>query len=121
MTSDRPRTASTPAGRPEYLSFSVLPGGTGHDWAAGFFAPSGQTLRAGATYNDTAVYDPAPSDAGMAMSGDSRGCNTGVGSFTIDALAFDPNGALRTARVRWTFRCDPGDPAIRGTWDFHAA
>ena len=106
---------------PEYLSFSVLPGGTGHDWAAGFFAPPGQTLRAGATYSDTAVYDPAPSDAGMAMNGESRGCNTGVGSFTIDTLAFDPNGALRTAHVRWTFRCDPGDPAIRGTWDFHAA
>ena len=55
------------------------------------------------------------------MSGESRGCNTGVGSFTIDTLAFDPNGALRTAQVHWTFRCDPGDPAIHGTWDFHAA
>ena len=104
-----------------YLSFSVLPGGTAPDWAAGFFAPQGQNLRAGATYNDTAVYDPGPSDAGMAMSGESRGCNTGVGSFTIDALAFDPNGALRTAKVRWTFRCDPGDPAIRGSWEFQAA
>jgi hypothetical protein len=109
------------SGTPSYLSFSVLPGGTAPDWAAGFFAPQGQTLRAGATYNDTAVYDPAPSDAGMAMDGESRACSTGVGSFTIDALAYDPNGALRTARVRWTFRCDPGDPAIRGTWDFHAA
>jgi hypothetical protein len=57
----------------------------------------------------------------MAMSGESRGCNTGVGSFTVDALAFDPNGALRTARVRFTFRCDPGDPAIRGAWEFQAA
>ena len=109
------------SGTPGYLSFSVLPGGTGPDWAAGFFAPQGQTLRAGATYNDTAVYDPGPSDAGMAMSGESRGCNTGVGSFTVDALAFDPNGALRRAKVRWTFRCDPGDPAIRGTWQFQAA
>jgi hypothetical protein len=109
------------SGTPQYLSFSVLPGGTAPDWAAGFFAPQGQTLRAGATYNDTAVYDPAPSDAGLAMSGESRGCNTGVGSFTIDTLAFDANGALRTAHVRWTFRCEPGDPAIRGTWDFHAA
>ena len=109
------------AGTPQYLSFSVLPGGSAPDWAAGFFAPQGQTLRAGSTYDDTAVYDPGPSDAGMAMSGESRGCNTGVGSFTIDALAYDPNGALRTARVRWTFRCDPGDPAVRGTWEFHAA
>ena len=47
-----------------------------------------------------------------------RGCNTGVGSFTVDALAYDPNGALRTAKVRWTFRCVPGDPAVRG--DVHA-
>lgn len=109
------------SGTPAYLSFSVLPGGAAPDWAAGFFAPQGQALRAGVTYNDTVVYDPRPTDAGMAMSGDSRACNTGVGSFTIDTVAFDPNGALRTARVRWTFRCDPGDPAIRGVWEFHAA
>jgi hypothetical protein len=109
------------SGTPGYLSFSVLPGGTAPDWSAGFFAPQGQTLRGGATYNDTAVYGPGPSDAGMAMSGESRGCNTGVGSFTIRALAFDPNGALRTAKVDWTFRCDPGDPAIRGSWEFQAA
>jgi hypothetical protein len=109
------------SGTPHYVSFSVLPRGTGPDWAAGFFAPQGQTLRAGATYDDTAVYDPGPSDAGMAMNGESRSCNTGVGSFTIDALAYDPSGALRTATVRWTLRCDPGDPAIRGTWEFHAA
>jgi hypothetical protein len=45
----------------------------------------------------------------------------GVRDLRIDAIAFDPNGALRTANVRWTFRSDPGDPAVRGGWEFHAA
>ena len=30
------------SGTPGYLSFSVLPGGTAPDWAAGFFAPRGR-------------------------------------------------------------------------------
>jgi hypothetical protein len=55
----------------------------------------------------------------MAMIGESRGCNTGVGSFTVDEIAFAPDRTLRAAAVRWTFRCNRGAPAIRGSWSFH--
>ena len=106
-------------GSPDHLDFSVYASGSGSEYAAGFFAPQGRTLQAGITYTDTAEYNAAPSDAGMAMIAESRGCNTGVGSFTVDEIAFAPDRTLRAAAVRWTFRCHAGAPAIRGTWSFH--
>ena len=94
-------------------------GGSGSEYSAGFFAPTGQTLHAGTTYTDNADYTAGPSDAGMGMSAESRGCNTGLGSFTVDEIAFAPDRTLRAARVRWTFRCHRGAAAITGRWAFH--
>lgn len=106
-------------GAPDHLDFAVRASGSGSEYAAGFFAPAGQTLQAGATYTDNGEWSATPSDAGMAMSAESRGCNTGVGSFTVDEIAFAPDRTLRAAAVRWTFRCNSGGPAIRGSWSFH--
>jgi hypothetical protein len=107
-------------GAPDHLDFSVYAAGSGSEYAAGFFAPPGQTLQAGATYTDDADSTSAtPSDAGMAMIAESRGCNTGLGSFTVDEIAFAPDRTLRAAAVRWTFRCHRDAPAIRGSWSFH--
>jgi len=106
-------------GAPDHLDFAVYPSGGGSEYAAGFFAPPGQALQAGATYTDNADYDATPSDAGMAMSAESRGCNTGLGSFIVDEIAFAPDRTLQAARVRWTFRCHAGAAAIRGAWSFH--
>jgi hypothetical protein len=55
----------------------------------------------------------------MAMIAESRGCNTGLGSFIVDEIAFAPDSTLRAAAVRWTFRCHAGAAAIRGSWSFH--
>jgi hypothetical protein len=107
------------AGAPDHLDFAAYDSGSGSEYAAGFFAPQGQTLQAGVTYTDDAEYSATPSDAGMAMSAESRGCNTGLGSFTVDEIAFAPDRTLRAAAIRWTFRCNRGAPAIRGSWSFH--
>jgi hypothetical protein len=114
-----PGDSISAAGSPEFLDFSVREGGSGSDYSSGFFAPENQTLRAGVTYTDNAEYEATPSDAGMAMYAESRGCNTGVGSFTVDEIAFYPDRTLRAAHVRWTFRCHTGAAAIRGDWTFH--
>jgi len=106
-------------GAPDHLDFAVYASGSGTEYAAGFFAPQGQTLQAGVTYTDNSDYNATPSDAGMAMSAESRGCNTGLGSFTVDEIAFGPDRTLRAAAVRWTFRCNVDAPAIRGSWSFH--
>jgi hypothetical protein len=107
------------AGAPDHLDFAAYDSGSGSEYAAGFFAPQGQTLQAGVTYTDDAEYSATPSDAGMAMSAESRGCNPGLGSFTVDEIAFAPDRTLRAAAIRWTFRCNRGAPAIRGSWSFH--
>jgi hypothetical protein len=104
------------AGAPDHLDFSAYAAGSGSEYAAGFFAPQGQTLQAGMTYTDNAEYDATPSDAGMAMIAESRGCNTGLGSFTVDEISFAPDRTLRAAAVRWTFRCHRDAAAIRGSW-----
>jgi hypothetical protein len=106
-------------GAPDHLDFAVHASGSGSEYAAGFFAPPGQTLQAGTTYTDNADTSATPSDAGMAMSAESRGCNTGLGSFTVDEIAFAPDRTLRAAAVRWTFRCHRDAPAVRGSWSFH--
>ena len=107
-------------GAPDHLDFAVNAAGSGSEYAAGFFAPPGQSLQAGTTYTDDADTTSAtPSDAGMAMSAESRGCNTGLGSFTVDEIAFATDRTLRAAVVRWTFRCNRGAAAIRGSWSFH--
>jgi hypothetical protein len=106
-------------GAPDHLDFAVHDSGSGSEYAAGFFAPQGQTLQAGVTYTDNAEYSATPSDAGMAMGAESRGCNTGIGSFTVEEIAFAPDRTLRAAAVSWTFRCHTGASAIRGSWSFH--
>jgi hypothetical protein len=106
-------------GSPDHLDYSVSASGSGSEYAAGFFAPQGQTLQAGVTYTDNAEYSATPSDAGIAMSAESRGCNTGVGSFTVDEIDFAPDRTLRAAAVRWTFRCNADAPALHGNWSFH--
>ena len=107
-------------GSPDHLDFAVRDSGSsGSEYSAGFFAPRGQTLQAGVTYTDNADYTATPSDAGMGMGAESRGCNTGVGSFTVDEIAFAADRTLRAAVVRWTFRCNKDGPAIRGSWSFH--
>jgi hypothetical protein len=52
------------------------------------------------------------------MIAESRGCNTGLGSFTVDEISFAPDRTLRAAAVRWTFRCHRDAAAIRGSWSF---
>ena len=94
-------------------------------WDAVFRAPPGGTLSAGGTYydNDRATEangGPPRTSAELEVSGRYTSCDTATGSFTIEALAFDPNGALRTAKVRFEHHCDAKPEALRGTWEFHA-
>jgi len=89
-------------------------------WTTDFAAPPNQNLTAGTTYSATR-YPFNDGTAGFSHSGNGRGCNTLTATFTVDEIAFDPNGALRTFRADFEQHCEGGTPALRGTWDFHAA
>lgn len=65
---------------------------------------------------------PVPhASPGLDVGGYGRGCNESTSTFTVDELAFDPDGTLRTFKVRFEQHCEHMQPALRGTWTFHAA
>lgn len=90
-------------------------------WEGDFAAPPGQALAAATTYTGVMRYPSNGSAPGMDVSGLFRGCSTLSGTFTVDAIAFDPDRALRTFIVRFEQHCQLARPALRGTFEFHAA
>jgi len=58
---------------------------------------------------------------GLDVGGYGRGCNESTSRFTVDQLAFDPDGTVRTFQVTFEQPCENAEPALRGTWTFHAA
>jgi hypothetical protein len=106
---------------PDSVQFHLEdPADAGDFWDGSFGAPPGQTLAIG-TYAGAQRYSFAGSAPGLEIDGRGRGCNMLTGSFTVDAIAFDPNGALRTFIVRFEQHCEGAPAALRGTFEFHAA
>jgi hypothetical protein len=56
----------------------------------------------------------------QSFAGHGRGCGHFSGPFTITALTYDANGALRTFEVTFTAYCEGLDKAMRGNFDFQA-
>jgi hypothetical protein len=83
-------------------------------WQLRFVAPAGQRLEPG-TYR--AERDPTrpPDVAGLDVFGQARGCNLGVGTFTVDEVVRDPEQRVVLFSARFEQRCEPGAPALRGT------
>jgi hypothetical protein len=90
-------------------------------WDGNFAAPPGQQLQPGATYENAHRYPFNDGSPGLDVSGYGRGCNMSTSRFTIDQLAYDPDGTLRTFQVHFEQHCENADPALHGTWTFHAA
>jgi hypothetical protein len=106
---------------PTQLIVDITPAGD-LPWSFLIGAPPGQALVSGATYSAVRDTRVVPPFASLDVSGRGRGCNMLTGTFTVDALAFDPDGLLRTALVHFEQHCEqPTAPALRGTFEFHAA
>jgi len=79
-----------------------------------FAAPQGQTLATG-TYDGATRYPfQAPSDPGMDVFGDGRGCNTLTGSFTVTQITFSSGGAVESFDADFEQHCEGAEPALRG-------
>jgi hypothetical protein len=65
--------------------------------------------------------DRTPGAASQSYAGDFRGCGRFSGSFTISALAYGANGALRMLRLSFEAHCEALPEAIRGSFAFDAA
>ncbi len=90
-------------------------------WDGNFAAPPGQTLKAGTTYENAHRYPFNDNSPGLDVGGYGRGCNESTSRFTVNQLAFDPDGTLRTFQVTFEQHCEHARPALRGTWTFNAA
>jgi hypothetical protein len=66
-------------------------------WELDFAAPQGQALTAGTVYDNATRYPfQSPTEPGLSLFGDGRGCNTVTGSFTVKSATFGPNGWIQS-------------------------
>ncbi|MDP8908228.1 MAG: hypothetical protein M3N47_03755, partial [Chloroflexota bacterium] len=79
------------------VSFSV-DAANGSWWSADFAAPTGDILAPG-HYPAATRYPFNGSGAGLSVTGQSRGCNTLTGEFTVTDASFEPDGSVRTFGV----------------------
>lgn len=90
------------------------------DWSGTFQTPDDQTQLRPATHSALERYPfHDPTQGGLNWSGEGRGCNTLVGSFTIDSLTYSGT-TLTTIDLRFEQHCEGGTAALRGTIHWRA-
>jgi hypothetical protein len=103
-------------GNQRYVGFSI-DAANGDWWYGDFAAPEGDILVPGETFTARRYPFNGPG-AGIDVSGNGRGCNRIVGTFTVTAAAFTPEGELKHFGVRFEQHCEEGEPALRGLFEF---
>jgi hypothetical protein len=84
-------------------------------WELDFAAPQGQALTAGTVYNNAARWPfQGPTQPGLSLFGDGRGCNTVTGSFTVKSATFGPHGWIQSFDATFVQHCE-GDPNSEAT------
>jgi hypothetical protein len=86
----------------------------GNWWQMNFGAPQGETLAVGTYDGATRFWFREPSEPGLDISGEGRGCSTITGSFTVTEITFDDTGAVQTFDADFVQHCEGAEPALRG-------
>jgi hypothetical protein len=102
-------------GNPYYVNLQAFPGD--HRVSGGFVAPQGETLTTGRTYT---MDRNTAGDASGGIDADSRACGGTSGWFVLDTLDYASDGSVRNLKVTFELHCEGLQPALRGTWEFHA-
>jgi hypothetical protein len=91
-------------------------------WTLEFHAPWRANLTAG-SYPGAHQWPPPDGDnsPGLDVSSHHTSCADTAGAFTVNAIAFDADGRLRTFNASFEQQCDGNPATLRGTIDFHAA
>ncbi|MGD0863189.1 MAG: choice-of-anchor D domain-containing protein, partial [Candidatus Limnocylindrales bacterium] len=83
-------------------------------WGAAFGAPAGQALAVG-SYPDAADFvSRTPGQALLGVSGDSRGCDSDTGSFTVEDLSVAADGTLLSFAATFVQYCGGSPAALYG-------
>ena len=89
-------------------------------WDADFAAPNGQPLTVG-SYTGAARFPfQSPSQPGLDVAGDGRGCNTLTGSFNVLEISYGTNGNIASFDATFEQHCEGATPALRGELRFNA-
>ncbi|MFP7754727.1 hypothetical protein ACLG6S_08760 [Thermodesulfobacteriota bacterium B35] len=84
-------------------------------WNLNFAAPSGEILQTG-TFDDAARYPfQSPTQPGLSISGDGRGCNTLTGRFDILELSYNTVGEIEHFAADFEQHCEGSEPALYGS------
>ncbi|MPY52223.1 hypothetical protein [Streptomyces acidicola] len=95
------------------VSLSV-DGANGDWWYLDLAAPSGQALAPGTYTGATRHPFNEPTEPGLSLSGNGRGCNTLTGEFTISDVEFGPQGYVKKLDATFEQHCEGGTTAARG-------
>lgn len=87
-------------------------------WDGYFQVPGAPTRLKNATYRNLGRYPFAKT--GMSWTGEGRGCNTLVGSFSLTNVVYTKAGVLDSFDLRFEQFCDGSQAALTGTFHWNA-
>ncbi|MEV6588588.1 hypothetical protein [Streptomyces acidicola] len=91
-----------------------IDGANGDWWYLDLAAPSGQALAPGTYTGATRHPFNEPTEPGLSLIGNGRGCNTLTGEFTISDVEFGPQGYVKKLDATFEQHCEGGTTAARG-------
>ena len=92
----------------------IVNGANGDWWYLDFGAPNGVQLTPG-TYDNAARWPfQDPSQPGLSIFGNGRGCNTLTGRFTVLDATYAPGGSLVSFHATFEQHCEGATAALRG-------
>ncbi|MFJ8644635.1 hypothetical protein ACIRNI_00690 [Streptomyces sp. NPDC093546] len=112
-TASQDRLSATASQDGGVVSVSV-DAANGEWWYLDLAAPAGTSLAPGEYTGATRHPFNEPTQPGLSLSGEGRGCNTLTGSFTIGAVELGPNGYVKKLDATFEQHCEGDVPAARG-------
>jgi hypothetical protein len=101
-------------GGPTGIAFDV-DAGVGNTWTVDLYPASGKQLKPG-VFAKATRWPFNGAGNGLSVYGQSRGCNTDIGSFTVEQSVFSPvDSAPEQFAASFVQHCEGAVPALRGT------
>src|SRR5215831_5127015 len=89
-------------------------------WLIDFAAPNSQPLTVGSYTGATRFPFQAPSQPGLDVAGDGRGCNMLTGSFVVLEVSYGAGSTINSFDATFEQHCEGATPALRGEIRFNA-
>ena len=89
-------------------------------WFLDFAAPNNQFLTVGTYTGATRFPFQSPSQPGLDVAGDGRGCNTLTGSFQVLEVSYGASTTINSFDATFEQHCEGAVPALRGEIRFNA-